>query len=303
MSDGTTTLDRTNADAPPAKTDEADSSAEIPPPAEADPAAETLTETEAAEDDNDPAESLEEVEFAGKQYRLPKELKSALMMHADYTRKTQEVAEGRRALDAERATLQLQAAAHQTNIHDVVHLANLNVELAAYEQRDWRKLEAEDPAKAQLELSKYVMLRDGRDALVGRMQLNERRHAIEVTQAHARRYEQTSAQLARDIKGWNEVAPKLADFAKANGVSDAEMEHLAVNAPLVKLLHKAWLGDQLIRKQSAAAAKADAEASPAPEPLKQVARGRGAVASSGLSDSLSVEEWVKRRNAQVRKQA
>jgi len=303
MSDGTTTLDRTNADAPAAKTDEADSSVEVPAPAEADPAAETLTETEAAEDDNDPAESLEEVEFAGKQYRLPKELKSALMMHADYTRKTQEVAEGRRALEAERTTLQLQAAAHQNNIQDVVHLANLNVELAAYEQRDWHKLEAEDPAKAQLELSKYVMIRDRRDALVGRMQLNERRHAIEVTQAHARRYEQTSAQLARDIKGWNEVAPKLADFAKANGVSDAEMEHLAVNAPLVKLLHKAWLGDQLIRKQSAAAAKADAEASPAPEPLKQVARGRGAVASSGLSDSLSVEEWVKRRNAQVRKQA
>src|SRR5215510_7723098 len=198
-----------------------------------------------------------------KQNRLPKELKSALMMHADYTRKTQEVAEGRRALEAERTTLQLQAATHQNNIQDVVHLANLNMELAAYEQRDWQKLEAEDPARAQLELSKYVMLRDRRDALVGHMQQNERMHAIEVAQANARRYEQASAQLARDIKGWNEVAPKLAEFAKANGVSDAEMEHLAVNAPLAKLLHKAWLGDQLIRKQSAAAAKADADASTA----------------------------------------
>jgi len=303
MSDGTTTLDRPNADAPTLKTDEADASAEVPTSAEADPDAETLTETEAAEEDNDPAEAFEDVEFAGKQYRLPKELKSALMMHADYTRKTQEVAEGRRALEGERRTLQLQAATHQNNIQDVVHLANLNMELAAHEQRDWQKLEAEDPARAQLELSKYVMLRDRRDALLGRMQQNERRHAIEVAQANARRYEQVSAQLARDIKGWNEVAPKLAEFAKANGVSDAEMEHLAVNAPLAKLLHKAWLGDQLIRKQSAAAAKADADASTAPEPLKQVAKGRGAAASSGLSDSLSVEEWIKRRNAQVRKQA
>src|SRR5215475_66105 len=127
MSDGTTTLDRTNADAPAAKTDEADSSVEVPAPAEADPAAETLTETEAAEDDNDPAESLEEVEFAGKQYRLPKELKSALMMHTDYTRKTQEVAQGRRTFDGYHVIFKLQPVPTQTTTHDMVHLGHVTV--------------------------------------------------------------------------------------------------------------------------------------------------------------------------------
>src|SRR5215216_3195421 len=50
------------------------------------------------------ADEFEDVDFAGKQYRLPKELKSALMMQADYTRKTQDVAEQRKALEGERET-------------------------------------------------------------------------------------------------------------------------------------------------------------------------------------------------------
>src|SRR5262245_44744492 len=227
MTDGTMTVDQTATDIPTAKSDDAGAPAEVSMPAEADSAADAAPEPETAENrDSEPAGELEDVEFGGKQYRLPKELKSALMMHADYTRKTQEVAEGRRALEAERRTLQQQAEIQQNNIQEVIHLVSLNNELAAYERRDWQKLEAEDPAKAQSELSKYLMLRDRRDALFGRMQQNQQRRAIEVAEAHARRYEQTNAKLARDIKGWNEVAPRLAEFAKANGVSDDEMAHL-----------------------------------------------------------------------------
>lgn len=44
-------------------------------------------------------DDLEEVEHSGKKYRIPKELKPALMLQADYTRKTQEAAEARRAFD------------------------------------------------------------------------------------------------------------------------------------------------------------------------------------------------------------
>ena len=43
-----------------------------------------------------------EVDYNGKSYCLPPELKDALLRQADYTRKTQELAEGRRALEAAR---------------------------------------------------------------------------------------------------------------------------------------------------------------------------------------------------------
>src|SRR5262249_51197582 len=123
----------------------------------------------------------------------------------------------------------------------------------------------------------------------------------EAQQALARRRADANAALVREIIGWSEIEPKLIDFAKANGVSETDIEQFGLNVPLVKLLHKAWLGEQLIARQKAAAKSADASARAEAEPLRQVAKGRGTPASSGLSDSLSPEEWVRRRNDQLRK--
>lgn len=56
----------------------------------------------AADEAGDDGDELEEVEFGGRTYQAPKGLKPALMMQADYTRKTQELAEARRMLQADR---------------------------------------------------------------------------------------------------------------------------------------------------------------------------------------------------------
>ena len=47
-------------------------------------------------------EEAEEVDFEGKKYLVAKELKDALLRQSDYTRKTQEVAETRKQIEAER---------------------------------------------------------------------------------------------------------------------------------------------------------------------------------------------------------
>src|SRR5215204_3179929 len=52
------------------------------------------------------AEELEEIERNGKKYKIPTALKSELLMQQDYTRKTQEVAEQRRAIEAEQQALE-----------------------------------------------------------------------------------------------------------------------------------------------------------------------------------------------------
>jgi hypothetical protein len=252
------------------------------------------------------AEELEDVEFSGKHYRLPKELKSALMMHADYTRKTQEVADDRRALESERESLdsdrealRQQAEADREHIRDLARVMALEEQIEAYRTVDWDTLEAEDPVGAQRLFRAYSMLKDQREGLAAKIHADEQKRSSEAQQAKARRYADTNAQLAREITDWDEIAPKLIAFAKVNGVSDAEMAEFDTSVPLVKLLRKAWLGDQLIARQKAAAKAAEAKAEP--EPLKQIAKGRGTPATSGLSDNLSPEEWVKRRNEQLRK--
>ena len=57
----------------------------------------------------DPPDDGEEIEHEGRKYLVPAALKPLLLMQADYTRKTQEVAEQRRAVQAERQAL------HQTS--------------------------------------------------------------------------------------------------------------------------------------------------------------------------------------------
>lgn len=74
------------------------------------------------DDDGNPVEGklagaedeTEEVEHEGKTYKVHKDLKPALMFNADYTRKTQEVAEARKALDARHQELTTREQSWQT---------------------------------------------------------------------------------------------------------------------------------------------------------------------------------------------
>jgi hypothetical protein len=64
-----------------------------------------------ADDEDDDGE---EVEWEGNQYRLPKGIKDALLRQADYTRKTQEVAETRREAEAAKVAVYQQAQLFQS---------------------------------------------------------------------------------------------------------------------------------------------------------------------------------------------
>src|SRR5215204_4003947 len=76
----------------------------------ADETYETSNLDETAETDTSEDEEFEEVERAGKKYRIPAALKGELMMQSDYTKKTQEVSETRKALEAREAEIAQQAA-------------------------------------------------------------------------------------------------------------------------------------------------------------------------------------------------
>jgi len=78
---------------------------------------------------------------------------------------------------------------------------------------------------------------------------------------------------------------------------------IATTPTLAKLLHMAWLGDQLAKKQQAAAKAALARQAGESEvqPLQTVARRPSGAARPGLHDGLSADAWLKRRNEQLRK--
>jgi len=267
---------------------------------------ELTTETEQLEGDAEVEEELDDLEHEGKQYRIPKALKGGFMMQADYTRKTQELAEARRGFDGERETFSKDMEARRQSEKDIGRIAVMDELLTQYQSVNWQELRMTNPEQAQSAFQDYSLLRDQRDKLAVKVDADVKKRSQEAQQEFATRYEKTNTTLARDIKGWSDkLASDLRNFAIANGASQQDILTLAVNASMVKLLHKAWLGDQLVAKQAAAAKAARAAANEPEEaqPLTQVRRRPSGNAKAGLHDGLSSDEWLRRRNAQVKRKA
>lgn len=269
------------------------------------------------DDEDAKADEFEEIEVGGKKHKLPKELKPLLMMQQDYTRKTQEVAETRRALEsqAEQVKARDAAIAQQAELLPKVakHLAdisNIDAALQNFAAVDWAALDQEDPVEAGRLYRQQQQLKELRGAALAAVKKAEvdfyqdRKAAVEAQQreareAHAKRQAEAAATFQAKFKLPDDTIKKVFEYAREQGGYDAkELADLADHRPLTTL-YKSYLWDQHVAKQrSAAKAKA-----PAPEPVKPLERtpkGTTAPASRGLDDRLSPEEWARRRNEQLR---
>lgn len=261
-------------------------------------------------------EELEEVEIGGKTFKLPKDIKPHLMMQQDYTRKTQEVAEHRRALEqqaesirAQEQKLQQQAEFQQANIQSFAQLHAIDERLGQYQRVDWAQLEQEDPLGANSHWRAYQQLKDQRQGLVGELQQKEhqsqqerQRRSQEAHQAREaeleKRLQASLAAVKTAIPSWNvEVAGQVGKYLIDQGYTQDEMKIIATDPKSMILVHKSMTLDQLKAKKAAAKA---AKPKDEPAPLATAPRGRTAPVPTGLDDRLSADEWVRRRNAQER---
>lgn len=115
--------------------------AEAPEVSEDDAADETTAEAP-AEDDS------EEVEYEGKAYKVPKELKPALLMRQDYTRKTMQLAEQAKQVE-DRA--QFLEARQQVLAQATQHIGELRAaekQLEQFNAINWVELANADPGRA-----------------------------------------------------------------------------------------------------------------------------------------------------------
>lgn len=246
---------------------------------------------------------LVDVVYDGKAYQLPAELKDALLRQADYTRKTQEVAEGRRALEAERAGHQQDVASARAHIQDAARVVALNDQLAQFGQVDWRALAAQDAGRAQALHQQFEQLKDLRNRAVRAWTQREQDHASHAQRATARRADEVHAHLPRLIAGWSpELDSKLAECGTAHGLSREDMARAALHNPnFVRVLHKAHLHDEAEKKKQT---QQSFDAAQAARPVTRVG-GNGGTASrrttDASGDALSTEEWVKRERERLRK--
>ncbi|WP_309091123.1 hypothetical protein, partial [Phenylobacterium sp.] len=215
---------------------------------------------------------------------LPGALKGAFLRQADYTRKTQELAEQRRALEAERGAWQGASADRAT-------LAALERQLEAFEGVDWRALADGEPERAHDLWEAYQDTQRLRDDFAQALSHAERQDELRRAREAAERMAETGRKLSQEIEGWSpETAAKLVEYAQAFGVTLEELAETA-DPRLWKLLHKAWRADQAGQEELAARAQSV-------RPAVSVA---GLATGGGVRDELGTKEWMRRRNEQMAK--
>lgn len=270
---------------------------EVADQADAPEAGDEGSEEEAPEGQSE--DDLDDLELDGKKYRVPKALIAERMMQADYTRKTQELAEQRRQIDAEHAQREQSAQAFREDIGKVHALETQAAAFQAITTDQWAQLYADDPDQYRQLQGQHERIKLDLDRAKSDLTAKEQTRLQEASASRAKAVQEAATVLTRDIPGWSpDYAGKLATFATQTfGVTMDELRD-TTDPRMWKLIHAAYGNDQKA-KTNAKVAQQEKVASVTPAAVVKGA----ASAPTGLADNLSTAEWMRRRNAQAAQRA
>lgn len=245
----------------------------------------------------------EEVEIDDElKVKVPKaqaqKVKDALLRQADYTRKTQDVSERSKALDAR------ETAFNQVSNAEITALAtvrSIDAQLGEYQRIDWQAWNdqaagnPQEQSRVTAAWMEFQQLEKARGNAAGQFVNLREQRALETQQAIAKRTEETQAVLAKDIPGWNEEARvKLTNFAvETYGFSADEASGTKIDPRIAKVLSDAqkWRNHSKTVNRVTATQKQQ-EVTPAATVV-----GKSAPVAP-LSDKAPTDAWMKARNKQ-----
>lgn len=218
------------------------------PEAEAPPEQQEQPEEVAAESEAQP--EFQEIEYEGKTYQVPAEIKDAILRQSDYTKKTTEVSERQRAL--EQKELQLKAVENERKFHEHVKQDINQIQKIDFQIEQWKSVDVTGMTSEELwKISRQVdQLKEQRQQLSNginsKWQGFQQEQSTLMQQARAKAEEYVS----KSVKGWGpEVQKALTDYGVSQGYTSEELSQLSFDARYVNTLWKAHQFDKLQTKQ------------------------------------------------------
>lgn len=202
-------------------------------------------------------DDAEDVEFEGKAYKVPKEIKLALLRQSDYTQKTQEVAEQRKAVEQLTQVVEQRQRVMLQTFDKAVELREIKNRLSQYEQIDWQSLAANDPSQAtQLHIAYQQLQREAQKKNGELQQVSNQLQQLTETQRQQKLADGTQF-LKTHIPDFSEkTAAEIASVAtKHYGITPAELKAISEDNPdarFVLVLHDAmkWRALQAAKPQA-----------------------------------------------------
>lgn len=199
----------------------------------------------------DPDAGLEDVEWEGQALKLPKGVKEALLRQADYTKKTQEVAELRKAAEARHQAAERTAALQAEFAQEIATLGALNAKLEPFNQvRDWPSYIRQGGAAAQADYAEFQALTQQRDQFANGLGSKVQQRQADEQREIAKQVEQGRAEIAKHIKDYSPTKlEELVKFAEPFGFSPEEIRQAESDPRSIRILHLASLGQQLLSQR------------------------------------------------------
>lgn len=203
-------------------------------------------EEQTEEQGEEAAESaaLEEVEFNGKQFKVPAELKSALMAQSDYTKKTQEIAAQKALLATHEMQLRHAAEFQKAVEPEVKALQQLEMEIARYKSVDWSSLDTEQYIRTK---GVFDQLKDAKAEVEAK--LGQKRGEFQQAMHNFMQegVKKGNDYLAKFIPKWGaETGKALEEYSLNNGLTQADIAQFLTTKPdVLKALWKASQWDAL----------------------------------------------------------
>jgi len=253
-------------------------------------------------------EEEEELDIDGNPLKVPKslaeKLKARMMMQADYTQKTQGLAEQRKEFEAQRQAMQWQAQTNEALAEEQAQLYNVRQRLEQFQNVNWGALAQQDLQQHAVMQAEYTQLRDYHDRLNGHVEArrselnNHREQATAITLERAVQHlNSPKPDIGWDGKFDADKRTSLTKFGMDLGFTNEELSNTS-HPLMIQTLNLARIGYETLRKQNATLKQARPEAKPVPS----VTTGKTRTGPTN-PDKLSAEEWMKWRESSLAKKA
>ena len=266
-------------------------------PEEEEGQAEEETEEEVAEEEEYEVVAEEDLKYTvkvdGEELEVGiDELKNGYQRQADYTRKSQALAEQRKeteSIQSERMQLEQERQMYANGLQMLQE--QQSAKLKPFESVDWEALKAEDPYQYMIKKDEY---RDAQERVTNIQQqqnLVQQEQAQQVQQARAHFVQQEYSKLVEALPEWNDkestVKKDVQEYAKSVGFLPEEINQLADHRSVL-IIKKAMEYDKLTTKVA---------------PKKKAVKKVPKVQKSGRGNSKEdvAAEAIKKKRARLQK--
>lgn len=209
---------------------------------------EETTDEEAVDENSEEEQSYLTLKINGEDIDKPlDEVISLAQQGADYTKKTQEVAEQRKALEEYAQTIQVQeqqlraqAELQQALFGELAQITAIDQQLADFQAIDWNQLSENDFVEAQKLFFTQNKLQTQRSQLVQQLEAKQQQLTHAQQKSLNERIAKVKEVLAKEIPNWSADTSKAIISAGKEyyGFSDDEMSSV-IDPRHVKVLHDA----------------------------------------------------------------